>query len=127
MKPKIKYSSIRSLSDLEWAKKSLNKHLRLRKRLLDIHLKNLNEDFSGEYVYKQTLKALKVENGLWGLAPTLLKKAGVEKKGFLVTLFSSLGAAITSFFFFKNKKATKSAAYNNTDKSSSNNSEQWFI
>ncbi len=125
MAQKIRYSSIRNLSDLERAERSLNKHLKLRKRLLDIHLKNLNEDFSGDYVYKQTLKALKLEGGLWNLAPSLLKSAGVEKKGFLVTLFGSLGAAITSFFFFKNKKAAQSAA--SKEDKTSGNSEQWFI
>ena len=129
---KLDYSYIRNVNDLERYKRILQKKIKLRKQLLDKHIKDLSEDISADYIYRQSLKALKLDTGLLKLAPRIFNKNS-KGKGFFVTLLSGLSAGIASLFFFKNKNNPSSDKENfidndnNKKPSPSSEEEQLFI
>ncbi len=100
------YSNIRKLKDLQRQKNILNAKLRIRKHILNKHINDLNDDFSADYVYRQSLKALKIEDGIMNFIPNLFNfKTG--KKSFLISSLTALGAGLTSFFLLKKGKKKK--------------------
>lgn len=100
------YSQIKSLKDLQQSKKIIKTKLKIRKHLLNKHVKDLNEDFSADYVYRQSLKLFKIENGALNILPKFINTLVGDKKGLLVTIFSAIGAGITTLVFYKNTKKT---------------------
>lgn len=107
-KRKKYYSNINGVEELKRQKKLLQKKIKVRERLLNKHINDFNDDFSGDYLYRQSVKTLKLDNALWKMAPQFFKE-GKSKKGFIIPALSGLGAAIASFFFMKNKNTEKTS------------------
>ena len=97
---KNNYSKIRNARDVKHQKKILNTKLKIRKHLLDKHLKELNDDVSVNYVYQQGLKALKIDNGLLSFLPRILKSTNTKNKGLVVSLVSAGIAGVASMLLF---------------------------
>ncbi len=120
------YGKIRNVRDLKMQKKHLEKRIKVRKRLLDKHFNDFNDDLSADYLYRQSLQSLKIQNPFWNIIPKAVKGnfgkgKSFNKKGFLIPLLSGLGAAVTSFFIFKNKNRKKAVTI---DKESSDETEE---
>jgi hypothetical protein len=125
----INYSNIKNLNDLQRYKIILKKKIKLRKKLLDKHLKDLEEDFSADYIYRQSLKALKINNNLFTFVPKLF--GDNNKKKFIYSIISGFSAALGTLFINKKFKKNNAQKKTATDKkppySSSENKEQLFI
>lgn len=95
------YSQIKTLNDLLQSKKIIKTKLKIRKHLLNKHIKDLNDDFSADYIYRQSLRLLKVENGALNVLPKYVNSLVGDKKGLFVSIFSAIGAGITTLFFYR--------------------------
>ncbi len=102
-KNKKYYSKIRGIEELRRHKKLLSKKIRIRERLLNKHINDLSDDFSADYIYRQSLDAFKLKNPLWNFVPEIVK-GKMPKKGLILPVLSGLGAAITSLFLFNKKE-----------------------
>ena len=103
------FSNIRNLRDLELAKLRLKKKMKLRQRLLAIHLKQSSEDASAQYFINHAMKGMGVKNPFIRLMPNLLKNTlNTSQKGLLASLASAITAGLATFFVFnfKNKKGS---------------------
>ncbi len=98
------YSKINSLNDITRNKRIIETKLKVRKVLLNRHLKDFNHDFSGDYVFKQSLKALKIENPTFNMIPSLVKGMKINRK-VLISLFSGFAATFTSFLVMKTRES----------------------
>lgn len=96
------YSNIKGIDELARQKKILQKRIKIRERLLNKHVKDFNDDFSGDYLYRQSLKTLKLDNSLFKVVPNFIK-GNMNKKSFIVPALSGIGAALASVFLFKPK------------------------
>ena len=104
-KNKKYYSQIHGIEELIRHKNLLSKKVRIRERLLNKHINDLSDDFSADYIYRQSLDTFKLKNPLWNFVPELVK-GKMPKKGFIVPLLSGLGVAVTSLFLFNKKGKT---------------------
>ena len=105
------FRNIKNLRDLEVAKLRLKKKMKLRERLLDIHLKQLSNDANAQYFINYAMKGMGVKNPFIRLVPNLLKNAlNSSQKGLLASLASAVTAGLATFFVFniKNKKGSNS-------------------
>lgn len=114
-KNKNNYSQIRNARDVKHQKKILNTKLKIRKHLLNKHFKELNDDISVNYVYRQGLKALKIDNSLMSFLPGFLKSTNTKNKGLIVSLVSAGIAGLTSMFLFLKFKKKNFVDSNDTD------------
>ncbi len=115
MKDKKILARVRNLNDLQRYKKRLHKKIFLRKKLLDKHLKDLENDLSAEYITKEVIKTLKLEGTFWQYIPNLFSNHGIKK--LILPFLSGLGTALSSFMAFKKsgKKTDKETkTYSNT-------------
>ncbi|MBN2664669.1 MAG: hypothetical protein JXR68_13550 [Bacteroidales bacterium] len=96
------YSNIKGIDELARQKKILEKKIKIRERLLNKHIKDLNDDFSGDYLYRQSIKTLKLDNSLLNIIPSFIK-GNMNKKSFIIPAISGIGAALASVFLFKPK------------------------
>ena len=105
------FRNIKNLRDLEVAKLRLKKKIKLRQRLLDIHLKQLSEDANAQYLINHTIKGIGINNPFIRLMPNLIKNAlNTSQKGLFASLASAVTAGLATFFVFniKNKKGSNS-------------------
>ena len=105
------FRNIRNLKDLEVAKQRLKKKIKLRQRLLDIHLKQLSEQANAQYLINYAMKGIGIKNPLVRFLPNLLKNAlSTSQKGLLASIAGALTAGCATFFVFniKNKKGSNS-------------------
>ncbi len=101
---KKEYSKIKSLNDIRRNKKNVETKLKVRKVLMKRHLRDLNEDFSGDYVFKQSLKALKIDKPLFQYIPGLAKGVKLDKK-ILIPLLSGFITSLSSFLAMRTRKS----------------------
>ncbi|MEA3450906.1 MAG: hypothetical protein U9Q83_03275 [Bacteroidota bacterium] len=94
------YSKIRNARDVKHQKKILNTKLKIRKHLLDKHINELNDDLSVNYVYQQSLKALKINNNVLSFLPRILKSTNTKNKGLMISLISAGIAGVASMLLF---------------------------
>ncbi|MBN2893799.1 MAG: hypothetical protein JXL97_18155 [Bacteroidales bacterium] len=100
------YDNIKSLNDLKRQRQIIETKLRIRKHLLNKHIRDLDEDFSGDYVFRQSLKSLKMDNPIYSFIPGFIKGVKPGKK-VLVPLFSGIGSAIAAFLLMKDNSSKK--------------------
>jgi len=100
------YSQIKGISQLQRQKRLLEKKIKIRERLLNKHINDFSDDFSGDYVYRQSIKTLKLDSAMWKIAPQFLKG---NKKGLIIPLLSGVVATMASVLFYKNKDKNTSA------------------
>ena len=102
-KKKTRYSKIKNVNDLHRQKRILETKLKIRKHLFNRHINDFEDDFSGDYVYRQSLKSLKLDNPLYSFIPGFFKDTKLGK-GILIPLISGLGVAMTTLFLSRNKE-----------------------
>lgn len=100
---KTRYSKIKNIKDLHRQKRILETKLKIRKHLFNRHVNDFSEDFSGDYVFRQSLKSMKLDNPLYSFLPGFFKDTKVGK-GLIIPLVSGLGVAITTLFLSKKKE-----------------------
>jgi len=86
------YSKINTLEDLQRQKLKIRKKIKIREKLIDKHLKELNEDISAQYVIDQTFRLLKTENPFNG-AIGGFAKSFLFRKQIIVPLLSGIATA----------------------------------
>ena len=107
------YHKIKNISQLRREKRILEKKIKIRGKILNRRLKTFKKTITPDYLYTELLKSAKMEDSILAMAPQALKlkipvknllNKGDNKKKLLVTLFSAIGAAITSLFAFNSRK-----------------------
>ncbi len=99
------YSNIRSINDLNRQKRLLESKIKIRNRLLNKHFNDLNDDFSAQYVFRETARALKIDNPAIKFLSAFFKGQKLNKK-FYIPIITGLATAIASFFLFNSNKRT---------------------
>ena len=97
------YSNIKNIEDLQEQKKLLEARMNLRKKLINKHIKDLNEDFSGEYLIRQSLKLFKIDNNLSSFIPEILANPKIGKK-IILPLIGGAVSFFGAYLLFKQKK-----------------------
>lgn len=97
------YSKVKNLSKIAHQKRILETKLKIRKHLMNKHIRDLGDDFSGDYVFRQSMKTMKINNPIFSFIPGFVKGVKPGKK-ILVPLFSGFGAAIGVLFLMRDKK-----------------------
>jgi uncharacterized protein YggL (DUF469 family) len=97
------YSNIKNLSDLQEQKKLLKSRMRLRKKLIDKHVSDLSDDFSGDYLLRQSMKLLKIDNNLTSFIPEIIANQKIGKK-IIFPLIGGIVSFFGAYMLFKKKK-----------------------
>lgn len=115
MKIKQKYSKINSLKKIEEQRRIVETKLKIRKYLINKHVRNINDDFSSDYIFRQSLKMLKIDNPLYEYVPNMLKGIKPSKK-IIIPIFSGIVATVASFVLLRKKSSkNKNSATQTSD------------
>ena len=100
------YKKIRNINNLQQQKRKLKTKLKIRNHLFNKHIRDFEDDFSGDYLYRQTLKTFKLNNPLFSFLPSLLKNSKNNKK--IIPITGGIGVVVgIALYFLKNNKTTK--------------------
>lgn len=101
---KKSYNKINNINNLRQQKRKLNTKLKIRKHLFNKHLRDLEEDFSGDYLFRQSLKTFKLDNPVFNFLPVVFRNLKLSK----LTIPIIGGVSVTAgLLFLLNRKKDK--------------------
>jgi len=120
---KINYKNIRTVEDIRRKKKIINKHARIRERIIVKRFRKLESVATPVYFYEQFVKEIKMEDTVLSLLPYLAKL--IEPvKGFLLSkgnfkkifpILGGVGAGLTALLAIFKLKRTKNSSSETQD------------